>query len=281
MAVDVKAPGYGNLLMPQVYTENYQHFFAVRIDADVDGRQNTVSVEDIVRVSETLSAENPYGNGITTRSEDLTTPATAATDSAPNRSWKITNPNVASNSEHQGWKAPSLNGKDPSWKLIPQGPITPNMLTPDSPILATKATWTKHNMWVLPYDIDQMYASGQYLDCGVNKWTNENPDANITNSDVVLWHVFNYVKTPCVENWPMLSSIEPIGFRLRPSNFLSKNPALYAPRAKDSTLFDGIGVGGASSPSNIGAWPSPWASNWRWLEKEGEVEMWNFCFKSK
>jgi len=35
MAVDVKAPPYGNLMQPQVYTEHWYHNYAVRIDADI------------------------------------------------------------------------------------------------------------------------------------------------------------------------------------------------------------------------------------------------------
>jgi len=247
MAVDVKAPDYGILLMPQVLSQNYQHFFAVRIDADIDGLENTVSVDDIVRVSERVSPENPYGNGITTRSVDLTTPAAAATDTQANRCWKISNPNVISN--------PQLGWSPPSWKLLP-GPTPPSMLTPDSPFASSRLSWAKHNMWVLPYDIDQMYASGEYLDSGVSGWTNEKANVNITNSDVVLWHVFNYVYTPDVEDWPVFSSNPPVGFRLRPSNFLSKNPALYSTRAKDSTLYDGISLG-SNSGSGSGWRSSP------------------------
>lgn len=195
MAVDVKAPPYGNLLTPQVYSEIYQHFFAIRVDADIDGLDNTVTVEDIVPVSATNSPANPYGNGLTTQATVLKTPGEARTNIRPARYWRISNPNVAQ----------PLSGKPTSWKLIPQGSTYVNAPTPDSPIWS-RIPWANHSTWVLPYNPDQIFAGGDYLDCGVSKWTNENPTANIVDSDVVLWYVFSYTHTPDIEDWPVLSS---------------------------------------------------------------------------
>lgn len=195
MAVDVKAPPYGNLLAPQVYSEIYQHHFAVRIDADVDGRENTVSTEDIVRVSDSLSSANPYGNGMMAVENILKTVGEAPSDILPTRVWKVSNPH----------KIQSLSGKPVSWRLIPQGNANAaNLLTEDSPIRG-RIPWANHNMWVLPYDPDQIFAGGKYLSDGVAVWTQQNASASIVDKDVVLWHVFNYVDNPTVEDWPVIS----------------------------------------------------------------------------
>jgi len=252
MAVDVKAAPYGTLVAPQVYSEIYHHFFAARIDADVDGLDNTVSIEDIVRVSDNLSAANPYGNGLTIDKTVLRTAGESPSDILPTRSWKISNPN----------NVQYLNGQPVSWKLIPQGPnpSVPNLLTPDSPIRG-RIPWADHNMWVTPYDPDQIFIGGKYLSDGVAAWTQQNASASIEDTDVVLWHVFNYVHAPEIEDWPMLSACPGIsGFRLRPSGFFNENPAISVPPASETTALDGSGVG--VSPDSGSGWGSNPSGGW-------------------
>lgn len=197
MAVDVKAPLYGTLVAPQVYTQIYQHFFAVRIDVDIDGRNNTVATSDIARVSETLSPENPYGNGMIRNITVLSTPSQAVTDNVPARTWNISN-----------WENINpVTGDAVAWKLwsYRENPQQASLLTPDSPINA-RIPWANHSMWVLPYDPDQIFAGGKYLTDGVAKWTEEEANTDIVQKDIVLWHTFNYVHSPDVE-WPVISSI--------------------------------------------------------------------------
>lgn len=194
MAVDVKAPPYGNLMAPQVYTQNFQYFVGARIDPDIDGVQNTVSLEDIVSVP---PERNPYGNGIETQSKTFKKVADAPSDIEPGRSWRISNPNEVN----------PVTGRQPSWKLIPQGPNMPSLLAPGSPIRDHLRHWSDHNMWVLPFNDDQWFIDNLYLDCGVAKWTNETLGANIENTDVVLWHVFGLAYTPDPEGWPVISDI--------------------------------------------------------------------------
>lgn len=226
MAVDVKAPPYGNLMAPQVYEQNFQYFIGARIDADIDGVQNTVSVEDIVSVP---AARNPYGNGIQTQSKVFQTAGDAPTDNAPGRSWRISNPNEVN----------PVTGRQPSWKLIPQGPNMPSLLAPNSPLKDKRLRWADHNMWVLPFNDEEIFIDGLYLDCGVAKWTNESLSAKIENTDVVLWHVFGFTSTPDPEDWPVVSSLpDTVGFKLRPSNFFTQNPALTVPPASQTTAYD-------------------------------------------
>lgn len=198
MAVDVKSPPYGNLLAPQIYTESYQLFCAIRADVDVDGINNSVAVEDIVRVTETVSpTANPYGNGLMLKSTLLQTAGESPTDTLPSRTWRISNPSTEQ----------ALNGMPKGYRFIPQGdsPTLLNMLTPDSPI-RSRIPWANHSMWVTPYDPDQIFIGGKYLSDGVDVWTSQENAANsIVNTDVVLWHVFGIVYISESEDWPVLS----------------------------------------------------------------------------
>ncbi|CAL8090528.1 unnamed protein product [Orchesella dallaii] len=247
MAVDVKAPPYGNLLQPQIYTINYFHSFAVRIDADIDGLENVVSVEDIVSVE---PSKNPYGNGIQLNATIFKTAGESPSDINPatGRFWRISNPN----------KIQPLSGKPSSWKLIPQGSLNDNLLAVDSP-LRDRVRWTDHNTWVLPYNQDQLYAGDVYLDGGLANWTNANPNANIENTDIVLWHIARSFHIPDVEDWPVYSADAGLtGFRLRPSSFLKSNPANTVPPASETTAGDG-----GSENSNGWGWnPNPVPAGW-------------------
>ncbi|ODN05607.1 Copper amine oxidase 1 [Orchesella cincta] len=248
LAVDVKAPPYGNLMQPQVYAQDYYHYFALRIDADIDGVDNTVSVEDIVSVE---PPNNPYGNGIKLNATVFNTAGESPSDINPAtaRFWRISNPN----------KLQPLNEKPSSWKLIPRGQLNQNFLTANSP-LRERARWTDHSTWVLPYNPDQIFAGGLFLDSGLANWTYGNPNADIENTDVVIWHVARSVHVPDVEDWPVFSSDEGLtGLRLRPSNFLKNNPAVTDPPASETTAGDGEGPGETGwGPLN----PNPHLTGW-------------------
>lgn len=40
--------GHGTIVMPNINAQFHQHFFAVRLDTEIDGNRNTVSVVDIL-----------------------------------------------------------------------------------------------------------------------------------------------------------------------------------------------------------------------------------------
>src|SRR5689334_12539080 len=39
--------GHGTIVVPQVSAQFHQHFFTVRLDTEIDGNKNTVSVMDV------------------------------------------------------------------------------------------------------------------------------------------------------------------------------------------------------------------------------------------
>ncbi|ODN05606.1 Copper amine oxidase 1 [Orchesella cincta] len=230
MGSEVKAPAYGNIMSPQVFTSINQYFFAARIDADIDGVTNTVSVEDIVAMEDDLgSSTNPYGNGITTRETILETFANARTNVSPqkSRTWKIFNPTK----KHPLTKGPT------AWKLVPNGNYVPLLMKKNSP-LRENTLWTDYNLWVTPHIDDQLYASGLWMDNdGLADWAKENLTAGVVQTDVVLYHTFGITNVPAVENWPVSSDKqETTGFILKPNFFFTENPAVNVPMSNKSTL---------------------------------------------
>ncbi len=52
-------PRHGTAVAPGLYAPNHQHFFCVRLDADIDGQANTVVEVNSEAVP--MGPENPYG----------------------------------------------------------------------------------------------------------------------------------------------------------------------------------------------------------------------------
>ena len=56
-------------------------------------------------------------------------------------------------------------------------------------------------------------------------WIAAEPDASITDTDVVLWHTFGITHFPSPEDYPVMPA-EPMTLLLRPRHFFLRNPAL-------------------------------------------------------
>lgn len=48
LATGATPGGHGTIVLPNVNAQYHQHFFAVRLDTEIDGNKNTVSVVDII-----------------------------------------------------------------------------------------------------------------------------------------------------------------------------------------------------------------------------------------
>ena len=77
-------PTYGNLVAPQLYAPNHQHFFNVRLDFDLDGMKNSVQQVDVV--PDELGDANPYENAFRAappRSRQKSRPARTSSSKRP------------------------------------------------------------------------------------------------------------------------------------------------------------------------------------------------------
>lgn len=83
-------------------------------------------------------------------------------------------------------------------------PSPPMLLQKDSPI-HPQAAWMDFNTWVTPYQEDQLFPGGYYLNnSGLPQWVESSPNSNIANTDIVLWHNFGLSHVPRAEDFPVM-----------------------------------------------------------------------------
>lgn len=207
-------PKYGNLVAPQLYAPNHQHFFNVRIDFDLDGMPNTAYQVDAV--AEELGDDNPFENAFYAQATRLQTEqqARAHLNLETCRTWRIVNEQ-------------SLNsvGEPVGYKFFPGDNSFP---------LASKNAWwrkragfVESHVWVTPYSDDEKYGAGDFPNQsqggdGLIRWTAE--DRPIENTDLVFWYTMGHTHIPRPEDYPVMPTAY-IGFLLKPSGFFSENPA--------------------------------------------------------
>ncbi|WP_204139210.1 primary-amine oxidase [Halomicronema sp. CCY15110] len=211
-------PRYGTLVAPEVNALNHQHFFAMRLDLDVDGTEN--SVYEVNSEAVPLGPENPYGNGWYGVSTLLETEQAAQRliDPLVGRYWKVVNPHVQ-----------NRLGQPVGFKLIPGENVLP-FAHPEAPIVKRAGFITRH-LWVTPYHPDENFPAGPYPNQhpggeGLPKWTQG--DRPVDNTDVVVWYVFGHHHIPRPEDWPVMP-VAYSGFTLKPLGFFDQNPALDVP----------------------------------------------------
>lgn len=213
-----KQPRYGNLVAPQLYAPNHQHFFNVRLDFDLDGTANTVQQVDIV--PDPIDQNNPYENAFTAQATPLLSEkqARANLNLETARTWKIVNPAVL-----------NAVGEPVGYKFMPGDNCFP---------MASKEAWWRkragfvnQHVWVTPHRDDENYAAGDYPNQsrggdGLIRWTEQ--DRPIDNTDVVFWYTFGHTHIPRPEDYPVMPTAY-IGFLLKPNGFFRQNPGNDVP----------------------------------------------------
>lgn len=211
-------PKYGTLVAPQVYGQIHQHIFNVRLDMAIDGERNTVSEVNVK--AESHGPHNPHRNAFYAEETELRTELEARRriNPASGRYWKIVNP-----------QARNTMGKPTAYRLVP-GEATVAFADPNSSI-AKRAGFATENLWVTPYDAQQMHAAGDYPNQhpggdGLPAWTDA--DRAIEERDIVVWYSFGHLHLPRLEDWPVTPTTY-TGFALEPVGFFDRNPALDVP----------------------------------------------------
>ena len=219
---DDERPRYGRRLGKHLAAPNHQHFFNVRLDFDVDGRENTVHE---VHTEPAPPEENPYGNAFLGVKTPLRTEsdATHSVDPLVARYWRIENPS-------------RLNalGEPVAYRLVPGGNVAPFSLPGSS--ARRRARFLDKHVWVTPHEPRERYASGEYPnqtseDTGLAAWVER--DRPVENCDVVLWYTFGSNHLPRPEDWPVMP-VERVGFMLKPDGFFDRNPALDVPPSQSA-----------------------------------------------
>lgn len=200
---------------PGVFTPVHQHLFCARLDTDVDGTDNSLYETDVVAVP--TGKDNPHGNAFTWQHTQLRSESEAkrVADTAKARTWE-----VRSNSRT------NRMGHATTYQLVPR-PSATLMAQPESTVYARAEFATRH-LWATRYHPDERFPAGDYPNAhaggaGLPEWTAA--DRDLTDGDLVLWHVFGPTHVPRPEDWPIMP-VDYSGFSLRPKGFLERNPAM-------------------------------------------------------
>ncbi|MBE9605810.1 primary-amine oxidase [Acetobacteraceae bacterium H6797] len=209
-------PGkYAKEVSPGVAGQIHQHIFCARLDMAVDGPTN--SVVECNTYAEPEGPENPYGNAFFEEETVLRTELAARRriEPATHRYWKIVNPN-------------RLNhvGRPTGYKLEPSHCVTPYVHR-NSPS-GRRAEFVQNHLWVTPFDPEERYAAGEYMNHSDGKddlaaFTAK--DRPIENTNVVVWHTFGLHHVVRPEDFPVQPCIR-TGFKLMPSGFFDRNPGI-------------------------------------------------------
>jgi primary-amine oxidase len=216
-------PRYGNMIAPQLYAPNHQHFFNVRLDIDLDGTTNSVYQVDLM--PDEPGPQNSFENAFRARATLLETEkqARARLNLETARTWKIVNPQVR-----------NAVGEPVGYKFFPGDNSFP---------FATKNAWWRkragfvdNHVWVTPFRDEERHAAGNYPNQsqggdGLPRWTDA--DRPIANTDVVLWYTFGHTHISRPEDYPVMPTAY-IGFLLKPNGFFTENPANDVPPSAKS-----------------------------------------------
>lgn len=210
-------PEYGTLVAPNVMAVNHDHYFSYRIDLDVDGTNNSFMVDRLVPQQISGKARKSIW-GVESSIAHTEKDAILDIDLRHPGMWHFINP-----MQHGAVGYPT------GYEIMP-GPTAVSIMSPDDPAQKMGA-FSEHQMWVTPYNPDEIYASGTYVTTnkdpnGLAAWTKAN--RSIENTDIVGWYTLGFHHVVRLEDWPVMPTLWH-DFLIRPVNFFDKSPTLTLP----------------------------------------------------
>jgi primary-amine oxidase len=214
---------WGSKLTHELAAPFHQHFFNVRLHMMVDGKNNSFSESEFVRIPMN-PVTNPHGTpfGQVTKYFEREDEAIRNAKAKTHRTWNIFNASV-----------PNHIGNPTSYKLeIPQDPL---LLADANSHVANRGAFASHNVWVTPYDPKEKYAAGDYPN--QNEGGNGLPDytkqqRDIRNAPLVVWTTFGPTHSPRPEDLPVMPAAT-TSLSLKPFGFFARNPAMDLPDDRD------------------------------------------------
>jgi primary-amine oxidase len=205
---------FAHPVAPGIDAPNHQHFFAWRLDFDVDGRGNRVFELNTKNAQSTLKDTVGEWFGMEQRLLRSEQTAQRDIDSSTARRWLVVN-NTRRNTHDQ----------PTAYALLPGENAPPMQSAGSAP--RRRAPFLDHQLWVTRHNPQHMYASGEWVSLpaieGVSTWSMD--DESIVDQDVVLWYVHSVVHLPRPEDWPVMPA-HTAGFRLVPAGFFGANPTM-------------------------------------------------------
>ena len=219
-AYPAEGSDFASHIAPGLGAPYHQHLFCARLDMAVDGLHNAVDEVDVVRLP--VTETNPFGNAFTKQVTRLANEREAArrADADSARAWHIVNPAKR-----------NRMGEPVGYVLLPQQ--NPALLADPSSVIAARAAFSTHHLWVTRYDKDERYPAGEFV--------NQNPggdglprysaaERDLDGADLVVWHTFGPTHLPRLEDWPIMP-VDYAKFTLKPFGFFDRNPTLNVPPA--------------------------------------------------
>jgi len=240
----IKSDAHGTLVAENTVGVYHDHFITYHLDLDVDGTNNSF-------VKNTMVPERNTGD-----------PATGGADT-PRRSYWTVRRDVAEteadgqvNVDGGGPPAdllfvnPSKEtkvGNEVGYRLVPAGATGASLLADDD-YPQRRASYTKRQVWVTPYDRSEKWATGLYAEQGTGEdslgaWSKRN--RGIRDRDIVLWYTVGLHHIPYQEDFPVMPTLSG-GFQLRPANFFDRNPLIRTRPPADHNNYPNCSCGVAS-----------------------------------
>ena len=206
---------YGTLIAPNLVGVYHDHFFSLRFDLDVDGRDNRFVRDRIVR--QRLPRRYPRRSLWTVKP----TPARREKDAQLDIDLK----------KPEQWRVESTTAKNAlgnptGYAVMSSGNAYTQLSSDDYPM--RRAGFAAHHLWVTPYDPAELFAAGDFPNQstggdGLPQWTKKN--RSIDGKDVVLWYTLGFHHITAAEDWPVLPS-HPKSVTLRPFNFFDRSQVI-------------------------------------------------------
>ncbi|MGH2859481.1 MAG: primary-amine oxidase, partial [Solirubrobacteraceae bacterium] len=205
----------GCLVAPGLDAPNHQHLFNVRLDMEVDGASNCVYERDVI--GRPAGPGNPRGNAIEAVETLIESERDGArdADASRQRCWRIVNLGMR-----------NRMGDPVAYRLEPH--VGPLLLADPEQLLACRAGFARHHLWVTRHDPCELHAAGDHPNQsagGDGLPAYIRADRGLVDTDVILWHTFGVSHVPRLEDWPVMP-VESVGFMLRADGFFDRNPAL-------------------------------------------------------
>jgi primary-amine oxidase len=207
---------YGRLVAPGTVAVHHDHFFGFRLDLDVDGTKNSLSIDRLRKVNFPKSrSDSPRRQvwQVFPHEASVESEAKLNVDMSRPALWRVINP-----------AAVNRVGNPTGYQLRPG--MTAMTLLDDGEPAQRRAAFTAYNLWVTPYTPDERYAAGTYPNrhpggAGLPEWTAAG--RSIRDTDIVLWYTMAMHHVVRAEDWPIMPVVEN-EFELRPFDFFDANP---------------------------------------------------------
>uniref|UniRef100_A0A0E0LBA7 Amine oxidase n=1 Tax=Oryza punctata TaxID=4537 RepID=A0A0E0LBA7_ORYPU len=218
----IREDTHGTLITENTIGVYHDHFVTYHLDLDIDGTKNSFIKNTIVPkrntgVRATGGAPTPRRSYWTVLYEVAETEAEGQVNinGAP-ADLLFVNPNKK-----------TKVGNEVGYRLIPAGATATSLLADDD-YPERRASYTKKQVWVTPYNKSEKWVSGLYAeqstgDDNLAAWSKRN--RRIKDEDIVLWYTVGLHHVPYQEDFPVMPTISG-ALELRPSNFFERNPLI-------------------------------------------------------